>query len=719
MSSTGDERFEVPYYIQGLLERDTDPLALRPIPTLIRLVQEELHARTVILCARTDTEWLNAAQIIRGEMSEELTPTIPWFGELCDRVVAAGEPILPGSPAEHDLLTEVRAQQEAAPKWGFAIPIIGHAGSGSCVIFAFDRTRLTCTQRQITHITTLAKLIAREFFTEHFSALREDHFRTLMEHLRESITIIGSDSTILYESPAARSMLGYPPDVLESWGVERLVKMIHPDDFETITRTTTLLLAHPEQPQRSLYRVQHVDGSWRWISSFATNMLHVPAVRGIIYTTSDITERKNHEDRLEFDATHDYLTGLPNRVYFMRQLEEAIAHKPRSAFINIDLDGYKHINDEFGHMAGDDALRSIVTRLLPVIGAHETLARFGGDEFTLLMPNTTAQEAIARSRRLLAALAAPIIVAGLPITVGASIGISLSPEHGTTFDELFNAADVALYQVKRTRRGTIGLYDPVMDAQERNRVSLGSSFPEAMERGEIDLHYQPIVDLATGKTMAAEALVRWNHPTQGTLYPSEFLATIEDLGYGPELARWSLRVACSRAAEWQIPISVNLSPTQIRASTLVEDVSEAIVETQLQPDLLLLEVSETAGIGGDVESIEKLTALRALGVKIAIDDFGTGYSGLSALRDYPADILKIDRQFISNPNHERNDQAIVRAILAIATALDLRVVAEGIETVNQQTFLRELGCDYGQGYALGMPVSADCFLRNLPASPRD
>jgi diguanylate cyclase (GGDEF)-like protein/PAS domain S-box-containing protein len=425
----------------------------------------------------------------------------------------------------------------------------------------------------------------------------------------------------------------------------------------------------------------------------------------------DVTAQREAEQRLLHLAHHDTLTGLPNRALFQLRLTEALAatrHGHRFALFSLDLDAFKDINDTLGHPVGDRLLQAVAARLQTACGPGDVLARLGGDEFALIRAPATGPALMSFADRLLALLDAPFLIDAQPVVVRASIGIVVAPDDGADGDELQRHADIAMYHAKAAGRGRYDRFVPAMAAQARARRALESDLAQALAAGELELFYQPIVESATHRVVAREALLRWHHPTRGLVMPDDFIPAAENSGMILDICAFVLRRACAQAAGWpggEI-VAVNLSAAEFAWKDLEAVVAAALAASGLAPGRLEIEITERTVLHDNQNNIAILQRLRALGIRIAIDDFGTGFSSLSYLQRFAFDTAKIDRSFIAQIEGSATSLAIVRAIVQLCEALGVESLAEGVETAAQAAMLRDIGCRYAQGFYFGHPVPA-------------
>lgn len=540
----------------------------------------------------------------------------------------------------------------------------------------------------------------------------EERFRSLVQYASDVTEIIAPDATLLYVSPSISRVLGYKPH-------ERVGKnifestLISPHDLPRVRNLFMELARNPGAGAIVELQLQHKDGSWRDFEVSGRNLLNDPNINGIVVNYHDVTERKALEKQLQHHAFHDPLTGLPNRALFTDRLQQALRRihdKISIAVLLLDLDRFKVVNDSLGHDAGDQLLIAVTKRLQKCLRPEDTLARLGGDEFGVLLERITeAKDAARVAERIADCLEPPLKVGGHRVFVTTSIGVVVSSVDKPQSPDILRDADAAMYRAKNTGGARYAMFDVEMNTLTLERLQAEDDLRQALQTDELVLHYQPEVELATGRVWGVEALLRWLHPKRGLLTPAEFIPLAEETGLILPLGRWAMGHACLQVREWHkyspLTVSVNLSAKELRLK-LVDEVAQILVETGIEPEQLELEITESALIG-DIESIVLiLQALRDLGVRLAIDDFGTGYSSLSYLKRLPVNTIKIDKSFVSGLGKDSRDEAVVRAIVTLATTLHMHTVAEGVQTAEQRKLLLALGCESGQGYYFSKPLSA-------------
>jgi len=550
----------------------------------------------------------------------------------------------------------------------------------------------------------------------------EARFRALVQHASEMLLIVDADFAVRYASPAAlKALTGR-----ETGGGlvgERLLQLVHPEDIADAVRLLGHAVARGRESVRGEWRFRAPDGRVVLAEHVATNLLDEPTVEGIVLNSRDVSERAELERQLTHQAFHDPLTQLANRTLFRDRLEHALKRNGRTpggvALLFLDLDDFKRVNDSLGHAVGDTLLVQVSARIARELREGDTLARFGGDEFAILLEDVVGPGmAMTIADRVLAALREPFAVEGKEICVGVSIGIAGSHEAQDSSDLMRNA-DLAMYIAKTRGKGGCAVFEPHMHADVVVRLDIEADLRHAVDAQELTLVFQPVVGLAQRHLIGVEALLRWSHPTRGEIPPSTFIPIAEDAGLVVPIGRWVLREACRQARQWldetgmAVHVGVNVSARQIHDPSLLEDVRSALADAGLPPSQLLLEITESVLMRDSVDVERVLHGLRALGVTLALDDFGTGYSSLSYLQRFPIDVLKIDKSFVAPMAARTFDPRLVRAIIALGESLGMRIVAEGVETDGQLEALRALGCEMGQGYLFARPLSSKQLVAHL------
>ena len=542
----------------------------------------------------------------------------------------------------------------------------------------------------------------------------EARFRSLVQNSSDVIILVDAEARITFVSPSASRVLRYDPAGMVD---SSLFTLIEPDDrprAEAFFREATLSRGVSAPAE---WRFQQPDGAPLHAEVIATNLLADPIVSGIVLNTRDISERKRFEQQLLHQAFHDPLTGLANRALFRDRVDHALKLAKRQrhtiTVLFLDLDDFKKVNDSFGHGEGDKLLVLAAERFRSCARAADTVARLGGDEFAILIEDSTGpEEQQALIERLTSSMAQPFMLSGNEVFVTASVGIAAAVA-GETVSEVLRNADTAMYAAKRAGKGRFEAYASQMSSDVRHRLELERALRRALEKGELVLHYQPIVSLASGVMTGVEALVRWEHPQFGHLLPQHFIPLAEETGLITRVGSWVLHEACRQVGRWRreypalrLTVAVNLSGRELHENNIVDDVRVALEETRIDPDALVLEITESVLMQETPMVLERLRQLKALGVQLAIDDFGTGYSSLSYLQRFPIDILKIARPFIDEVGSGPEKSALARAIIGLGETLKLRTIAEGIENQAQVTALLELGCNMGQGYHFSTALTA-------------
>jgi diguanylate cyclase (GGDEF)-like protein/PAS domain S-box-containing protein len=542
----------------------------------------------------------------------------------------------------------------------------------------------------------------------------EARFKALVQHSSDLVAVLDDVGRFIYVSPSSLGLLGVPSE--ELIGLSAL-EFVAPEQRNAVTIHLAGDVTGKGVPQHMELQALSVDGHPLILDATITDLSHDPAVGGVVINARDITVSHKLESDLRFAAYHDSLTGLANRLLLMKKIEETRQDESIAgiALLFIDLDDFKTINDGLGHAAGDEVLNLVASRLRGVLRLRDTAARLGGDEFAVLLTECYSDDDVtALAGRVLAAISEPIELTDREIHISASIGISVAWGDRPSPTTMLRDADAAMYKAKQGGKNRAELFESSLQETAMERLELSTDLRSAIDTGELFLLYQPIVDLENEAICGLEALVRWEHPTRGTLGPGVFIELAEQTGLIVPLGRWVLREALRQMAEWDAAgltspnMSVNLSARQLGDPDLISDITDALTSYSISPQRLCIEVTESLLIDETELTMERLRAIHDVGASLAVDDFGTGYSSLSYLRRYPFDRLKIDRAFVQamgdGSSSRERDIEIVRAIIDLATRLDVDVVAEGIETDTEWHLLQSLGCGLGQGFYFSRPV---------------
>ncbi len=561
---------------------------------------------------------------------------------------------------------------------------------------------------------------------------REELFRIVAENAADMIALVDVKGRRLYNSPAYEKILGYSPADLAKTPV---FEQIHPED-----RFKVLEAARNAREtgigKKVQYRMRHKDGTWRVLESTATTIKDENGkVEKLVIVNRDITEKKRAEEQLERNSIHDGLTGLPNRRLFLDRLHHCSMRARRNpdyqyAVLFLDVDGFKKLNQEMGKEIGDEVLREVARRASACLRTEDTVARphgelplsdavlsrAGGDEFTFLLENITdPSDALRVARRIQSSVASPAILKGREVRVSASVGIALSMATENQPEDLLQNAETALHRAKALGGARCEVFDEAMHTRAVNRLALESELRAAIQQGEFRLHYQPIVRIKTREISGFEALVRWQHPQHGLISPYRFLDVAEDVGLMLTIGNWVLQQACRQLRVWQslngssepMKMTVNLSAKQFAHPELIKELRGTIQAANVEPSALYLELAEDIAMANPELTSQIFTQLKHLGVRISIGNFGMGHSSLGWLRRLPMDVLKIDRALIARVPTDHCTRDIVQLILSLGSELNLKIIAEGVETATQLECLKNMGCEFGQGYYFSQPVEAE------------
>ena len=544
----------------------------------------------------------------------------------------------------------------------------------------------------------------------------EEKYRILADYSPNWEYWMAPDGRYLYVSPACQDVSGYQPaDFFADAGL--MEKIIHPDDAEIWAQHSPAALS--ASPELMIFRIRAKDGSEHWIEHVSKQVFDAAGkLLGLRGSHRDITDRQDAEQKLDFFANRDPLTGLPNRALFVQLLEQAIQHAERSqtqfALLCLDLDNFKTINESLGPSLGDQLLIEVGKRLQDLLVDSSVIARIGGDEFNMIVESGTHLPGVDLvAQRMIGTLGEPFLLDGNSIYIGASIGIALYPTDGLDVETLQSSAAAALHQAKIQGRSTLRFFSPEMTRRAKARLTLEADLRRALEREELSLHYQPQVDLVSGRIVGLEALVRWQHPERGMVPPDEFIPLAEESGLVVPLGDWVLRATCHQIKAWSDiglaprQTAVNISAVQLNRGHLVKSVKDALQESGISPEQLELEITESFVLNDREQSFKSLAELKALGVRLSIDDFGTGYSSLAYLQQLEVHKLKIDLSFVRDVMTNSGNASIVRAVIALGHSLGLEVIAEGVEEESQARYLHSLECDVIQGYLISRPLPTD------------
>jgi diguanylate cyclase (GGDEF)-like protein/PAS domain S-box-containing protein len=622
---------------------------------------------------------------------------------------------------------ELHAGRAVETHLGLLIPLVTH--DALIGLLGIEGTRISSPARAMLGSLAYQATLALESaaLTENLMR-RESEARlgSLVRNSSELVLVVDPDTTITYVSPAVRRVLGRAAQDVTG---RRLSDMMMPSSVTPLMRA---MVAAPQQadgpPQLTGLLLSRGDGTALDIEALVTNLTGDPNVRGYVINVRDVSERKLFQDQLSHQAFHDSVTGLPNRSLFSTRTVHALNRRNRTdtpvTVLFLDLDDFKHVNDRLGHVAGDRLLAAVGARLASTVRASDTVARVGGDEFAILLESAPDGDAVATASRIHELLEPPFVFEGKEVFAHASIGIAFADAHDHGLDgsdQLLRNADIAMYIAKQHGKAQWRIFEPAMHQSVYDRLELRRDLELAIERDELQVHYQPIVYLETGAITGYEALLRWNHPTRGPISPAEFIPIAEETGLIVSIGRRVLEAACRDGirlnrviAHGDIRVGVNLSGRQLQRPEMVDEVREALAGSGLPAELLVLELTESVMMKDVDLSTRRLEDLKALGVLLALDDFGTGYSSLNYIHRFPVDILKVDKSFTDVVDDERS-ALLIGAILGLGHALELRQIAEGIEHADQARRLAELGCPMGQGFLFGAAIPIEAALVQLAA----
>lgn len=590
----------------------------------------------------------------------------------------------------------------------------GHALGALCILDSRPHASFSAQDRA--RLKDLGKLASDKLELrrlEMAASSRPSRFGASAATSPNAVICFDADSRITAWNDAAAALFGYAAEQINGSLIDLLVES---DDRKMIQAGIARVLGGgvPGSVATELTAVrrngERFPAELYWSRWYEGDKMHFGAI------ARDMTAQRRERDALYHLANYDMLTGLPNRNLFHERAAEALEKGDDTALLTVDLDGFKDVNDTLGHAAGDVVLQTVTQRLLQIAPQGSTVARLGGDEFAILLGSGNDPLRLSiLAREVISSIGAPIVVDGHELRIAGSCGLAVAPDHGETVEELTSSADLALFQAKSGGRGRSFLFIPALRAEAVARRMYDAELHRAVEREEFVLFYQPQMRLSDGALVGAEALIRWKHPERGLLAPAAFLPALENGTLAARVGTWVIRTACAQAAIWRrlhpdFRMSVNLFGAQFRTDSLVQIVRGALDANGLPPDALELEITENILLDQQEIVLSQLRELRAIGVELSFDDFGTGFASLNLLKTYPVTLIKIDKGFTQTVHNSPQDRAIVLSILDLAQKLGLAVVAEGVETEEDCAFLRQHGCQKGQGYYFGKPVPPDIFV---------
>lgn len=550
----------------------------------------------------------------------------------------------------------------------------------------------------------------------------EAKFRTLIRNASDVIVVVQANGEIRSETPSIEAVLGYDD---EAAGALQLTTLVHPDDATGANASIKAMLDRTlVGPMQAEWRIRHADGHWLTMEVIGNDHSQDADVGGAVLTMRDVSDRKLLEQELRHQAFHDNLTNLANRALFNDRIDHALSRRPRTgtdvSVLLLDIDDFKVVNDTLGHPAGDEILLQFADRLVGCLRGEDSAARLGGDEFAVCMEGDAGQAVVgAAATRILEAMATPFRVADTDVNAQVSIGISVAGPETQGSTDMLREADLALYAAKRAGKGSFHFFEESLHEAVLSRIEQRAELEDAIRSDQLRMHYQPVVSLSDGAMVGVEGLVRWQHPVLGLIPPTEFTPLAEESGLMVPLGGWVLDQACADLSRWQrrwngtggrpFTMAVNVSSQQLQAPNFLEGVGDTLRRHAVDPSWLTFEITESLLVQDSPDVMTRLTALHDLGIALALDDFGTGYSSLRYLHRFPIQMLKIDPSFVTGMGHSTGSDSgatVIDAIVSLANALDLQLVAEGIENETQRRQLLDLGCTYGQGFHLGRPVPA-------------
>lgn len=683
------------------------------------VVRRHLCGNTAFVQKRV-TELLRLAPLDEG-CSSVLVTVVDAAGEPAIVARLDGERISTGSMPESWLpsLAAVFAGPLADGAWPEGLLLTLEPPDGGCLVVASAGVREdghqvvvvgrgngtpAALERWRVRLIALASVVAGVLSEQEASERFEENLRLLICHVREHIVVLGADDRLLHVAPALVRTLGLQPADDGGIGAGQLWQAVHPADAGAVARMLRRVQRRPETPRSLRFRLRRADGGWRWYEGYASNLIAEPAIGGVLISLADVADRQGGAGHEAPAGGRSAMRGLLPRAAFERELRRRLADQEAIALAHIDVTGFRRLAGLYGHDAGEVLLRQVSARLVSVLQRGEALCHDGGGAFHLAVPVAEASMVEARAIDFLACFATPYEADGRVVPVSASCGFAVAPLDGATLETLQRAASAALSSAKRGGVERVVRYSRKANGYREIEDELASTFYEAIRTGALQLHFQAISDLASRKVIAYEGLLRWNHPRLGLLMPHAIFPMVDEYGFGDLLAAFCIVQAFDAIRELAAPVSINVSAGQLHYPRLVQRIEAALAQYATDPSMLILEVNESDDLPRYRTGLDTLRRIRDLGVRVALDHFGTGQADAGQIRDYPADFLKMDRQYIANGSLDEND-AMITSMLAVASVLHAEPIAVGIEADRQVQLLRRLGCRYGQGFLLGRPMA--------------
>lgn len=583
-----------------------------------------------------------------------------------------------------------------------------------------DAIPIYSNESEVIGLFIIGKDITKERKMADLISQHDKRFRSLIQNSSEIITIVDSNHRVVYRSPSTEVVLGYKPEELSN----KVFSITHLDDIEKCKKLYEEVFHYPDQTVKTEMRLKHKNGQWRDFLLIASNQMHDVNVNGIVVNYRDITDIKSAHREVRYMAYYDYLTNLPNRrnleESFESSLEEAKYRKTKLAVMFIDIDRFKIINDTLGHATGDLVLKEVAAILKKCVSPQDLVARWAGDEFVILVPHLKDEKVVEQVvSKIKKSLKMPILINNYEVFATVSIGVSIFPDAGDDIQSLMKNADLAVYIAKKRGKNEFQIFSSGMNMETYKLFSLQNDLNNVIKNNQLELYYQPKVNVKTNEVVGAEALIRWNHPEWGIISPHEFIPFAEESGLIIPIGEWVIREVCKQISLWKnspyepVKIAINFSVLQFLQSDLIETISHILEETQVEGKWLEAEITESVILEREADIVAAVSALEEIGIQVALDDFGTGYSSLSYLTKYKFHTIKLDKSFLENIHKDQDSRNIIKFVTNLGKQLNMKIVAEGVEEEEQLHILHHLQCDEFQGYLFSKPQPVEEFEKLL------